>query len=70
MREVVRFSVMPAKAGISSNRSQIFWIHAFAGMTLYIAMKLPTASGRGIQKIIINSPTANSNNKLLITINQ
>ena len=29
------FSVMPAKAGIQSAQNRIFWIPAFAGMTVH-----------------------------------
>ena len=35
--------VMLAKAGIQSTQNRIFWIPAFAGMTVYIAINSPTA---------------------------
>jgi len=34
---------MPAKAGNQSTRYRIFWIPAFAGMTVYLAIKPPNA---------------------------
>jgi hypothetical protein len=37
------FFVMPAKAGIQFTRYPIFWIPAFAGMTVCIAENSPTA---------------------------
>jgi hypothetical protein len=35
--------VMPAKAGIQFTRYRIFWIPAFAGMTVCISENSPTA---------------------------
>jgi hypothetical protein len=36
---------MPAKAGIQFTRYRIFWIPAFAGMTVCIAENSPSAAG-------------------------
>jgi hypothetical protein len=43
MRGQGAFSVMPAKAGIQTSSYRIFWISAFAGMTVYNAISFPTA---------------------------
>ena len=41
---------MPSKAGIQSTRYRIFWIPAFAGMTVYIAINFMAAQLKYLDK--------------------
>jgi hypothetical protein len=52
------FLVMLAKAGIQSTQNRIFWIPAFAGMTVYIAINSPIA--HLFSGLILTSATAYS----------